>query len=193
MDLHPTGQQVLELGCQTLDEGADIARVGSQRGGEQIDVKRCTLHHLFESVRLPLAFCARRFATQPRGKIELMTTHARTTAVPQLELNDSRKSHSPARLRRLPGSHQSRPLKPLRLPYGPVRSTTRRRAEQADVGDAIGPAGRRRGPFMTPELGRRVYDHIITSRPGQALELGTAHGVSPPTSRQRSTRPAPAT
>jgi predicted O-methyltransferase YrrM len=33
-------------------------------------------------------------------------------------------------------------------------------------------------PFMTPELGRRVYDHIIESRPERALELGTAHGVS---------------
>ena len=33
-------------------------------------------------------------------------------------------------------------------------------------------------PFMTPWLGRRVYDHIRTARPEQALELGTAHGVS---------------
>jgi predicted O-methyltransferase YrrM len=33
-------------------------------------------------------------------------------------------------------------------------------------------------PFMTPALGRRVYDHIRTTRPDQALELGTAHGVS---------------
>jgi predicted O-methyltransferase YrrM len=33
-------------------------------------------------------------------------------------------------------------------------------------------------PFMTPELGRRVYDHIIESHPERALELGTAHGVS---------------
>src|SRR5207302_11495187 len=33
-------------------------------------------------------------------------------------------------------------------------------------------------PFMSPALGRRVYDHIIESRPAQALELGTAHGVS---------------
>jgi predicted O-methyltransferase YrrM len=33
-------------------------------------------------------------------------------------------------------------------------------------------------PFMTPALGRRVYDHIRTTRPEQALELGTAHGVS---------------
>jgi predicted O-methyltransferase YrrM len=33
-------------------------------------------------------------------------------------------------------------------------------------------------PFMTPELGRRVYDHVRGSRPLQALELGTAHGVS---------------
>jgi predicted O-methyltransferase YrrM len=33
-------------------------------------------------------------------------------------------------------------------------------------------------PFMTPALGRRVYDHIRTARPEQALELGTAHGVS---------------
>ncbi len=33
-------------------------------------------------------------------------------------------------------------------------------------------------PFMPPGLGRRVYDHIRTTRPDQALELGTAHGVS---------------
>jgi predicted O-methyltransferase YrrM len=33
-------------------------------------------------------------------------------------------------------------------------------------------------PFMTPELGRRVYDHVITSQPRDVLELGTAHGVS---------------
>ena len=31
---------------------------------------------------------------------------------------------------------------------------------------------------MTPELGRRVYDHIRTTRPQEVLELGTAHGVS---------------
>jgi predicted O-methyltransferase YrrM len=33
-------------------------------------------------------------------------------------------------------------------------------------------------PFMTPTLGRRVYDHIRRTRPEEALELGTAHGVS---------------
>jgi predicted O-methyltransferase YrrM len=33
-------------------------------------------------------------------------------------------------------------------------------------------------PFMTPELGRRVYDHVVATRPGEVLELGTAHGVS---------------
>jgi predicted O-methyltransferase YrrM len=33
-------------------------------------------------------------------------------------------------------------------------------------------------PFMSPALGRRVYDHIRRTRPGRALELGTAHGVS---------------
>jgi predicted O-methyltransferase YrrM len=33
-------------------------------------------------------------------------------------------------------------------------------------------------PFMTPELGRRVYDHVRETRPERALELGTAHGVS---------------
>ena len=32
-------------------------------------------------------------------------------------------------------------------------------------------------PFMTPVLGRRVFDHITATRPEQALELGTAHGV----------------
>jgi len=33
-------------------------------------------------------------------------------------------------------------------------------------------------PFMSPALGRRVYDHIRSSAPEMALELGTAHGVS---------------
>ena len=33
-------------------------------------------------------------------------------------------------------------------------------------------------PFMSPELGRRVYDHIRSTRPVEVLELGTAHGVS---------------
>lgn len=33
-------------------------------------------------------------------------------------------------------------------------------------------------PFMTPEFGRRVYDHIRKTGPDRALELGTAHGVS---------------
>src|ERR1039458_5634255 len=33
-------------------------------------------------------------------------------------------------------------------------------------------------PFMSPSLGRRLYDHIRATRPEQALELGTAHGVS---------------
>src|ERR1700730_17781669 len=33
-------------------------------------------------------------------------------------------------------------------------------------------------PFMSPALGRRVYDHVRRTQPGQTLELGTAHGVS---------------
>ncbi len=33
-------------------------------------------------------------------------------------------------------------------------------------------------PFMSPELGARVYEHIRSSRPADVLELGTAHGVS---------------
>lgn len=33
-------------------------------------------------------------------------------------------------------------------------------------------------PFMTPVLGRRVYDHVRDTAPLSALELGTAHGVS---------------
>ena len=33
-------------------------------------------------------------------------------------------------------------------------------------------------PFMSPVLGRRVYDHVRRTRPEQVLELGTAHGVS---------------
>ena len=33
-------------------------------------------------------------------------------------------------------------------------------------------------PFMSPEHGRRVYDHVRRERPHDVLELGTAHGVS---------------
>jgi predicted O-methyltransferase YrrM len=33
-------------------------------------------------------------------------------------------------------------------------------------------------PFMSPALGRRVYDHIVSTRPERVLELGSAHGVS---------------
>jgi predicted O-methyltransferase YrrM len=33
-------------------------------------------------------------------------------------------------------------------------------------------------PYMSPELGRRVYDHIREQRVSDVLELGTAHGVS---------------
>jgi len=33
-------------------------------------------------------------------------------------------------------------------------------------------------PFMSPEFGRRIYDHVQATRPGRVLELGTAHGVS---------------
>lgn len=33
-------------------------------------------------------------------------------------------------------------------------------------------------PFMSPEQGRLVYDHVRSTRPEAVLELGTAHGVS---------------
>src|SRR5947209_19443529 len=33
-------------------------------------------------------------------------------------------------------------------------------------------------PFMSPEHGRRVYEHIRSSGARDVLELGTAHGVS---------------
>ena len=32
-------------------------------------------------------------------------------------------------------------------------------------------------PFMSPEQGRVVYDHVRATRPSEVLELGTAHGV----------------
>ena len=32
-------------------------------------------------------------------------------------------------------------------------------------------------PFMSPEQGRIVYDHVRAARPAEVLELGTAHGV----------------
>jgi predicted O-methyltransferase YrrM len=32
-------------------------------------------------------------------------------------------------------------------------------------------------PFMSPEQGRIVYDHVRSTRPDEVLELGTAHGV----------------
>src|SRR5438477_11290047 len=33
-------------------------------------------------------------------------------------------------------------------------------------------------PFTPPELGRRIYEHLRSNPPEEALELGTAHGVS---------------
>ncbi len=33
-------------------------------------------------------------------------------------------------------------------------------------------------PYMSPEQGRRVYDHVRATRPLAVLELGTGHGVS---------------
>jgi predicted O-methyltransferase YrrM len=33
-------------------------------------------------------------------------------------------------------------------------------------------------PYMSPQLGRRVYEHVRSTRPAAVLELGTAHGVS---------------
>jgi predicted O-methyltransferase YrrM len=33
-------------------------------------------------------------------------------------------------------------------------------------------------PFMSPAEGRIVYDHVRRTRPAQALDVGTAHGVS---------------
>jgi predicted O-methyltransferase YrrM len=33
-------------------------------------------------------------------------------------------------------------------------------------------------PFMSPQLGRRVYEHVRTTAPEAVLELGSAHGVS---------------
>src|SRR5205085_7301051 len=32
-------------------------------------------------------------------------------------------------------------------------------------------------PFMTPEQGRIVYDHVVRTGARDVLELGTAHGV----------------
>ena|SRR5688572_19508044 len=33
-------------------------------------------------------------------------------------------------------------------------------------------------PFMSPESGRQIYDHLCKTKPDEVLELGTAHGVS---------------
>jgi hypothetical protein len=33
-------------------------------------------------------------------------------------------------------------------------------------------------PHVTPAQGRRLYDHVVATRPEQVLELGTARGVS---------------
>jgi predicted O-methyltransferase YrrM len=33
-------------------------------------------------------------------------------------------------------------------------------------------------PFMTPEQGRRIYAHVLRTRPHDVLELGTCHGTS---------------
>src|SRR5947209_18822870 len=32
-------------------------------------------------------------------------------------------------------------------------------------------------PYMSSELGRRIYDHLRRTRPEHVLELGTAYGV----------------
>ena len=53
------------------------------------------------------------------------------------------------------------------------RDRRRRRAEPFD-GVAAAIAG---VPFMSPEQGRVVYDHVRATRPAEVLELGTAHGV----------------
>ena len=33
-------------------------------------------------------------------------------------------------------------------------------------------------PYMSQDLGRRVYEHVRRTQPAHVLELGTAHGVS---------------
>lgn len=33
-------------------------------------------------------------------------------------------------------------------------------------------------PFMRPDQGRRIYDHVRATQPERILEIGTAHGVS---------------
>jgi predicted O-methyltransferase YrrM len=33
-------------------------------------------------------------------------------------------------------------------------------------------------PIMTPQQGRRIYDHVLATRPARVLELGTGNGVS---------------
>ena len=67
----------------------------------------------------------------------------------------------------------------IRNRHGFLRSDRRASACQDQVVEFEAIARRVEGiPFMSPELGRRVYDHIRTSQPQEALELGTAHGVS---------------
>jgi serine/threonine-protein kinase len=66
------------------------------------------------------------------------------------------------------------------------RRSARHRRQAAEEG----PEGRGQGlsfeavaravagvPFMSPEQGRLVYDHVRSTRPEAVLELGTAHGV----------------
>jgi predicted O-methyltransferase YrrM len=33
-------------------------------------------------------------------------------------------------------------------------------------------------PYLSPERGRQLYDHVLAARPAEILELGFAHGVS---------------
>lgn len=33
-------------------------------------------------------------------------------------------------------------------------------------------------PYMRHDQGRRIYEHVLTQRPAEILEIGTAHGVS---------------
>jgi predicted O-methyltransferase YrrM len=41
------------------------------------------------------------------------------------------------------------------------------------VTDAVGDV-----PYMTPDLGQRVFEHLRRTHAEDVLELGTAHGVS---------------
>ena len=120
-------------------------------------------------VARPLPAGARRLRQLERARpVRLRAVREGPRAQPQRQARrgDPGARGAPRPLRRQPGQGRSRrSSRPRRR---------RRRAELRFDGVAAAIAG---VPFMSPEQGRIVYDHVRATRPAEVLELGTAHGV----------------